>query len=410
LHELSHFLYSIGDNNNNPYATPYHRVGSGTWDMLDRGSFNGPGGPHKRWVVPAQQGASMGAEHTLRNKIGMGFVPYPSVLRLNRDGLAQSGLAVADVIARAVNADKLPRGSRAGIQVLLDGAAPVDRSPDCDVNTNQTCDGGGPKGNWSNYSLETVQRIGYGSFEPDNGVLIAKNKTYEPGKDGKEGSTCGYNCFTWVQDAHPEDINKVDFTRPDGTPVMRTMGDYRQLNDALFHAGTNSGSKNEFADAANDLHFYILDKYTDAKGLLHYVIGVQNPKGAGPQKRGVAVAKGRPDKRSTTFMATQCTFAVTNAGKDAATDPALHPQDERAHLHNDIYRLSTAVSGSGWTAQPYNNLTTAAFGQTVNVPVYVTRSEGSAESATVQLTATSVSNPGKTATATCKVKDNDTGR
>ena len=34
-------------------SQPYHRVGSGPWDIMDRGSFNGPGGPHRRWVVPA---------------------------------------------------------------------------------------------------------------------------------------------------------------------------------------------------------------------------------------------------------------------------------------------------------------------------------------------------------------------
>src|SRR5690606_2204733 len=40
-HELGHFAFSIGDNNNNPYVKPYRRAGSGPWDMMDRGSFNG---------------------------------------------------------------------------------------------------------------------------------------------------------------------------------------------------------------------------------------------------------------------------------------------------------------------------------------------------------------------------------
>jgi M6 family metalloprotease-like protein len=406
-HELSHFFFSIGDNNNNPYAAPYHRAGSGPWDMMDRGSFNGPGGPHNRWEVPAQDGASMGAEHTLRNKIGMGFVPYASVLRLNRNGLAASGLAVADVIARAVNADPLPAGSLAGVQVTLDGPSPVDREPACDVNTSPVCDGGGPAGNWSNYTLETVQRIGYGSFEPDNGVLIAKNKAYPAGGRSTEGSTCGYNCFTWVEDAHPQDIDQVDFTRPDGTPVMRTMGDYRQLNDALFHAGTDSGSSNEYVDSANHLHFYVLDKYTDGNGILHYILGIQNPTGAGPQKHNVAVSAGTVSTQTPAGSA-NCDFPVTNTGVDAPTDPRLHPQDERAYLHNDIYRLSTTVSGSGWSARLYNNLTTAPFGGTASVPVYVTA--GTAASATVTLTATSVSDPTKTATATCVVTAQNTRR
>ena len=55
-HEIVHFAFRVGDNNNNPYAEPYHRVGSGPWDIMDRGSFNGPGGPHSRWVVPPAKG------------------------------------------------------------------------------------------------------------------------------------------------------------------------------------------------------------------------------------------------------------------------------------------------------------------------------------------------------------------
>src|SRR4051794_18857484 len=391
-HEISHNIFQVGDNNNNPYVTPYHRVGSGTWDMMDRGSFNGPGGPHNRWEVPAQYGASMGAEHMLRSKIGMGFVSPSKVLTLNRNGLAQSGLAVADVVARAVNAEPLNPGVRAGVQVFLDGSAPVDKTPACDVNAQPLCDGGG----WTNYSLETVQRIGYGSFEPDNGVLIAKNKAWAAGASrGTEGSQCGYNCFTWVEDAHPEDMSTVDYYKPDGTPVMRTVADYRQLNDALFHAGTNSGSSYEYSDAANSLKFYVVDRYTDARGMLHYIVGVQNPTGAGPQTRGVAVATESGDALQT------CTFKVTNTGVDAATDPALHPQDETASLHNDIYRLSAAASGQGWTATLRNALATAKFGERASVPVSVTRGAGASASNTITLTAQSVSDPSKVSTATC---------
>jgi M6 family metalloprotease-like protein len=398
-HEISHNIFSVGDNNNNPYVTPYHRVGSGTWDMMDRGSFNGPGGPHNRWEVPAQFGASMGAEHTLRSKIGMGFVDPKTVLRLNRTGLAQSGLAVTDVIARAVNTDPkdVDADVRAGVQVQLDGG---DKEPACDVNTNPLCDGGGPNGNWTNYSLETVQRIGYGSFEPDNGVLIAKNKTWNPGVRGTEGSQCGYNCFTWVIDAHPEDMNMVDYLKPDGTPVMRTIADYRQLNDALFHAGTNSGSKAEYVDEANGLHFYVIDTYKDAKGLLHYKLGIQGA-GAGPQTRGVSLANAPATTVSS--QSANCEFSLTNTGTDAATDPALHPQDETASFHNDIYRLSAAAAGEGWKAYLSNDLATARFGESVNVPVFVSREAGAAPSGTVTLTAKSVSDESKTATATCAV-------
>ena len=68
-HEIVHFAFKVGDNNNNPYVQPYRRVGSGPWDIMDRGSFNGPGGPHRRWVVPAAEGAAMPAGLMLRSKL-----------------------------------------------------------------------------------------------------------------------------------------------------------------------------------------------------------------------------------------------------------------------------------------------------------------------------------------------------
>src|SRR5262249_36584105 len=149
-------------------------------------------------------------------------------------------------------------------QIKFDGSSPIDHEPTCDTATNPLCDGGGPSGAWSSYMLEAVQRIGYGSFEPDNGALSSKDKTWKPGARGTEGSQCGYNCFTWVEDAHPEDINQVDYLAPNGTPVMRTVADYRQLDDALFHAGTDSGSSSEYVDQANSLHFYVINRYSDA--------------------------------------------------------------------------------------------------------------------------------------------------
>ena len=121
----------------------------------------------------------------------------------------------------------------------------LDRTPACSISTDPLCAGSSV---YNFYSIETVQRIGADSFTPDNGVLLAKNKNAET-------NTCGYLCFTWVIDANPQNINRVDFNRPDGTPVMRSIADYRQLNDALFHAGTNSGSRAEFVDTADPLYW-----------------------------------------------------------------------------------------------------------------------------------------------------------
>ncbi len=392
-HELGHFAFGIGDNNNNPYAAPYRRVGSGPWDMMDRGSFNGPGGPHSRWVVPATQGASMPAGLMLRNRIINGFIANDQILRLNRDGLAQSGLAVATVTARAV-APKA--GELAGIVVLLDGAAPHDRTPPDDAASNALSPG---RPLYNNYTLEVVQRIGYDSYCPDSGVLLAKNKD----REGTSGGPNAFNLFSWVIDAHPEDINMVDFKRPkSGTPVMRTVADYRQLNDALFHAGLNSGSQYEYEDAPNRLHFYVLDIARDPRGVLSYTLGVRSLDGAGPQTRGVAldaVAGLRLAGRSA-----DCPFLLKNTGAAAAVAADVHPQDAAAYLNNDIYRLSVSVEGAGWTAQLRNALAAVPFGQSAAIPVYVTRAPDAAPSATVILTARSESDPSKTATATCQAQ------
>src|SRR5262245_63836809 len=93
---------------------------------MDRGSFNGPGGPHKRYYVPKTEGDAMSAGVMLRQKITFGFVTPEQVLTVTRNGLAQSGLVVANVTARA--ADPLA-DSLAGIVVRLDGEAPQDRTP-----------------------------------------------------------------------------------------------------------------------------------------------------------------------------------------------------------------------------------------------------------------------------------------
>ena len=49
--------------------------------------------------------------------------------------------------------------------------------------------------------------------------------------------------------------------RPDGTPSMVTIADWRQLNDATFHAGVGSGSQYEYVDEPNRLHFYVIDNF-----------------------------------------------------------------------------------------------------------------------------------------------------
>jgi M6 family metalloprotease-like protein len=388
-HELGHFAFRIPDLNNNPYAQPYRRVAAGPWDMMDRGSFNGPGGPHMRWVVPPIRGAAMPAGLMLRNRLNNAFVDTTEILWLSRNGLARSGLAVARITARAV--EPLP-GELAGMIVRFDGDEPHDRTPPSDPATDPLSPG---IPNYDFYSIEVVQRIGYDSFTPDNGVLFAMNKDSLRGRNGGPNA---FNSFIWVIDAHPEDIRRIDYIKPNGDTIMRTIADYRQLNDALFHAGTDSGSEFEWVDDPNRLHFYVVDLHRDERGIHSYTFAVRSLDGSGPQTRGVALDA--PAESSIRTPHTPVTLTLRNTGTRAATEAAHHPQDARAWLNSDVYRLSVRVEGEGWSVRLPNALAAVPFGQSAPVSLFV--SPGSGE-ATVTVTATSESDPSRSATVAWSV-------
>ncbi len=434
-HEISHAAFRIGDNNNNPYVQPYHRAGSGPWDIMDRGSFNGPGGPHQRYLVPVLAGGAMPAGLMLSQQMKFGFLTPANVMRLNRDGLARSGLAVIRVIPREIDPGA---GQLQGVVVWLDGAEPRDRTPVQDADTQPLYGGN----HYDYYSMEVVQRIGYDSFAPDSGVLLGKNTgavgdansfgggggrrgappEAAPARGGQAGADAaagrsgaagsrgggtrsggGPTYFNWVIDAHPEDINRLDFKRPNGEAVMRTIADYRQLNDALFHAGLSSGSRFEYRDEPNRLHFYVIDMQRDSQGIRTYTLGVRSLDGAGPHKRGVALEapKAEPVRSADAVLR----FTLRNTGSAAPTDATLHFQNSTASLNSDIYRLSVMVEGRGWTAQLANDLAAVKFGESQSVPVYVSHGPQSAASATVTLKAVSESDPGKTAVATLRIRN-----
>jgi M6 family metalloprotease-like protein len=375
-HEFSHIL-GIGDNYNNPFSVPARRDYSGPWEMLSRGTFNGPGGPHSRWTIPPTAGASMGAQHMLRNKMKLGIVDDQNVLQLSREALGSSGMVIAKITARVVQPGP---NDLSGVNIALGTG---DLSPACDTDTDPFCDGGG----YNNYTVEVVDRMGADSFTPDSGVLLAKTKNQDAAP------------FEWVIDANPQNINMTDYVLPDGTQVPITIGDYRQLSDSLFHAGTNSGSEYEYTDEANRLHFYVLDVKRDKKGVLSYTVAIRSLDGAGPQRHGVKVLPtfGLPDRSGLTT----CRFPVFNTGRAAAAGG--HPEDVSKYLKGDVYRVEATVDGRGWTVDVPNALATASFGDYVQVPVYAKKSGNGPLVATVKFTATSESDPAKKATSTCTV-------
>ena len=386
-HEIAHAAFSIEDNYNNSYAQPYRRTPVGPWDLMDRGSFNGPFGPHHRFALPPNEGGSMAAGLMLRQRLQFGFVDTSRVLMLNRDGLATTGLAVADVTARAI--DPLP-GTLSGVVVRLDGPAPHDRTPPDDPVANPLSAG---VPDYDFYTVEVVQRIGYDSYTPDNGVLIAKNKDHASSTGGPNGPTV----FAWTIDAHPENINKLDFRRPNGEAVMRSVADYRQLNDALFHAGTNSGSQYEWEDTPNRLHFYIVNVRHDARGILSYTVAVRSLDGAGPQARGVSLSA--PTIPLPINMRGRVSVTLTNSGRSAPTPNHAHPRDESAYLDSDVYRLSATIEGQGWAVDLTNALAALTVGASQPIDLFVRHTTDASPSAILVLTATSESNLRMTTTS-----------
>jgi hypothetical protein len=357
-HELSHLL-NIADNYNNPYAVQPQRAYTGPWSMMSRGSFNGPGGPHTRWQVPALKGASMGSLHTVRDKLQLGLMPNTTVVTVARSQLAASpAVLVAEVTARAVAPG--PDGLL-GVRVTLDGAG--DLTPACNPAASAFCDGGP----YDHYLLEVVDRMGADSFQPDSGVMVSKTKV----RDRLP--------FQWTIDANPQDIKLVDFVRPNGTEEYITIGDYRQLADALFHAGTRSGSEFEHIDEPNGLHFYILDIHRSEEGVLSYTVGARAlaaPEGSSSFEVGRGVVTDRKHNKPTEKGVT-CTFEIKNTGEElgaTAWDVA------------DVYRLSAEVEGAGWVVEVPNALKAVEFGDAGYVRVAVKAEEGADDEGIVTLT------------------------
>ena len=377
-HEFSH-LRGLPDNYNNPFADN-QRAGTGYWEMMSRGTFNGPGGTHNRWQVPNQGGSALGPHHMLHFKNRLGVLLPEEQVTVERNTLATQGVAVATIQAResVPAADKL-----AGLTVNFGTGG--DAAGSC---ANQGldpfyCPGTG----FLSYRMEVVDRVGNDSFAPGHGVLLSKSKN--------SGTPS-----VWLIDPNPQDIGMIDFYRPDGTPVAVVRGDPRQLNDATFHAGTRSGSAYEYVDTFNKLHFYVLGTSRDGGGRppLH---GRRAADRRGRSVHARRAGSANPSKQGQRpgFLAT-CSFPLTNTG-----------QAGTGIFDSDVYRVAATSSDAGWTVTLPNALAAAKAGETVQVPVHVLRdnkADDKSTRTTVTLTAKSETDPTKTATQTCAVHVKDT--
>jgi M6 family metalloprotease-like protein len=373
-HEFSH-LRNLPDNYNNPFADNIRNY-TGYWEMMSRGTFNGPGGTHNRWQIPNAGGSALGPHHMLHFKQGLGVLTADDQVLLDRSELLTEGVAVATIKARTA----VPDGDQVGLEVAFDdgGYTPGNCEAQIPDDPGFWCP---PSTNWENYTLEVVDREGNDSFTPGHGVLLAQTRV--PGTPD-----------IWMIDANPENIGRIDYFRPDGTPVPVVRGDPRQLDDATFHAGTGSDSEFEYVDEFNNLHLYVLDGYRNEDGVLSYDVAVRNLDGAGDYDRDATLGATvtHPVGGSTALV----TAPLTNTGE--AGDGVFG---------SDVYRISAEVDGDGWEVHLPYEVTAAASGETVQVGAYATAGAGATESATVTVTATSESDPDVTVTLDVELTSTD---
>ena len=103
-HEFSH-LRGLPDNYNNPFGDT-DRNYTGYWEMMSRGTFNGPGGTHNRWQIPNAGGSALGPHHMLhfKNRLNTAtstILAADEQVFLERNTLATQGVAVIEVQARS---------------------------------------------------------------------------------------------------------------------------------------------------------------------------------------------------------------------------------------------------------------------------------------------------------------------
>ena len=242
-HEFGH-IGGLGDNYGNPYTA---RVTAATepWELMSRGSFAGPYGDHARWTTPGVEGGSVPVHFMTYNKIQNSYYEANDIITVTNQQLAAQTPLVAEIVARNIplNNNKTtanPDGLYPWLEEDYGLVSPnYYKAIRLNFGSGTWADQAAASGNvqangysWNPSSatrmgIEVVQRTGYDSFAPDDGVLISRNNR--------------------VIDAHNYDIALLDYTVPDGLDIASaspiddyvsyTVGHAAQLWDAAFHAG-----------------------------------------------------------------------------------------------------------------------------------------------------------------------------
>ena len=294
-HEFSH-LRGLPDNYNNPFADN-QRAGTGYWEMMSRGTFNGPGGTHNRWQVPNQGGSALGPHHMLALQEPPRRAPARGAAHARAEHARDAGRRGGDDPGARVGAGRATSwpGSRStsGPAATWPGAARTR------AWTRSTARG---------TRLPQLPRRGR---RPGRERLVRPRPRRSCSRRAKNSGTPS----VWLIDPNPQDIGMIDFYRPDGTPVAVVRGDPRQLNDATFQAGTRSGSAYEYVDTFNKLHFYVLATAQERRRRSP-LRRRRAPDAARAIRSRAASRVGNPTKTGQRpgFLAT-CTFPLTNTGQ-----------------------------------------------------------------------------------------------
>ncbi|MDR2712738.1 MAG: immune inhibitor A, partial [Clostridiales bacterium] len=438
-HEYGH-ISGIGDNYDNSYTVRRSPI-TEPWELMSRGSFAGPFGDQARWTVPGIEGGSVPVNMMAFNKTASNFYDSGDVLVITNQALAARTPLVTEIVARNIplNNRKTPANPDGvykwleddyglvnpnyykALQLNFGSGAWADQASTSPGNRKST----GFTWNSSTVTrmfVEVVQRAGYDSFAPDDGVIISRNNG--------------------IVDSHLYDRAMIDYVQKDGFGpgkddyASHTLGSMGQLYDAAFHVGKSfvdtgyyasiydpadphytseearyyagegnlswqkamikPGSQvqweeqdgrpivsgdtvNEWHDPYNNLHFYILDKTMHpAKNgeFLSYTVGVLHGNGV-PVGGDLIVTRGKFESADPGRVATQW-FTVKNTG--SATDIIRIAADCALDfvLLNDLYAIDA--------------------GETIEIPVYVKIPADNPEFKALTFTASSESNTAKEST------------
>jgi|GEM_PF-899798 len=434
-HEFGH-ISGIGDNYGTPWIDNYSPA-TEPWELMSRGSFAGPFGDHARWTVPGIEAETVPVHFMQRQKEYNQFYDNNDVLTLSVQQLQGNTPLITEVVARNIplnNNGFYPQLEKYGLKspnyykaIKLNFGSGVWADQVSRKTTGFTWNRNAATG----MTVEVVQRTGYDSFTPDDGVIIARN---------------GGSPFTHIIDSHLYDIAMIDYEL-NGEYTPYPMAHATQLFDAAFHAGksfvdsgyyaseynpldpnynqerpiyydsnynrvwvkdmikpgsifqweprngreiVSGNTVNEFVDEANKLHFYVLEKHLNPAEygeFLSYKIGILRTDGqAVGGELDVALAE---IERETPTKVGVANFEITNTG-DAT----------------DIIRVEAQGYLPGVVL---NDLYAIEAGETITVPLYVDlpgdiRTRNISDKM-ITFTASSESNADKVSTVSFKVSD-----